>query len=491
MGHLLSLRGFVLVSALVGAFLVPAEITAAITPAPPPTCPHDGDGAAFAPSNPEFLGLVGNELQIAVALNANLSYLAQQYRQAGVGHVRVSLPWHLIEGSQGEFEWGFEDLRVSAIADSGLRTLGILGSTPAWAAAASCPCPPPPLPCHLEVCPAAAMGDYLDYVAAAVLRYGPAGTGQIRDWEIRVESNSVFGMPFTKEDYVAELNAAYDLIHQLDPDARVWGPEVVFHANNSHWPPREDDPAYQWVEYVIEYGNFDVFSIHHFESTYSAYRHTQMVRALLDSADVQVPLAVTAMNVSVPDPPSYTEAQQAASLRDMYVCTWAAGAEYAMWFAGTQWHGSGNPDLIRADTVYGVFKYDLNNVNNQVVPRQAYSTLRWLGARVGPLPPGEPYGAMGVSANPCDGRGADQCSVALYWYSTGLSQGWVQVREGGQSVGCTQSNRTNMQYKTLTPANPTRTFTLYAVDACNVTPAGEPLAQVTVEALFDGPTPAQ
>ena len=100
----------------------------------------------------------------------------------------------------------------------------IIANTPQWAS--SCPAET-----HYQSCIAANLEEYRAFVRTAVRRYGPAGTNTINDWEIRVEANSNHGL-LTKEQYVQELNAAYAVIKQEDPDAKVWGPEVVFHQNN-------------------------------------------------------------------------------------------------------------------------------------------------------------------------------------------------------------------------------------------------------------------
>lgn len=418
--------------------------------------------SSFAPR--DFLGLVGNELQIAVARNGNLAYLAQQYRRAGVRPVRVALDWESIEAQPDRFDWGYADLRVSTIANAGLRTVGILGRTPRWAS--SCPGE-----ARYDQCIAANLDTYRDYVRRTVRRYGAPGTGQIRDWEIRVESNPI-GVPpgaYGVEDYVEEANAAFAVIRQEDPAALVWVGEFAFGRFNS-------DAAMAWTTFVAQNANFDVHTIHHFNSPADVLNFTRAVRQRLNQlGHADKPLAVTAMNVFVENPDTYTEAMQAANLRALYQNARQGGAAVAMWFAGTQW-----PDL--ADKRYGIFRYNFN-LKNRVTPRRAYTTLRELGQELpGPLPPAVPYGCMGVSSNPCTPVGAE-ARVALHFFTTGLGRPRVQIREGQRVLFCGHSNQGGFRDLAV-PRGTSRTLTLFGASSCaasaNLT---GPLAQVTVRAL--------
>lgn len=449
-------------------------------------CPIDQ--TVFAPSNPDFLGLVGNELMITVAYEANVAYLAQQYRAAGVKHARVLLSWEAIQpAGPDSFDWGHTDLLVDGLSNAGLRTLGIVAVTPNWAS--SCPWygEPGHRDDHHATCIAADMQDYRDFVTALVQRYG----SRIDDWEIRIENTAADVPYFTKENYVLELNAAYEVIKAADASDLVWAPEVAFLTS-----PEQHSRAYNWIDHVIGYGNFDVLSIHQFGSLESAWISTNEICRWIDCRNLLFgrPLAVTAMNFYVDNPASYTGAQQAANLKDLYSCMSAAGASYAMWFSGTQWanQNAENPTPIPCDRVYGIFQYtDLANEThcnptlgnpNRLVPRQAYGALQSLGSAMGPLPQPEPYGFMGVSGNPCDPGASDSCSVRLYWYSTELTRPYVQLRRAGLVARCSLSNRASSVTITLVPGE-ARTFTMYPANDCASTPTDPPLATLTVNAL--------
>lgn len=469
---------FLVAGALGTALLTPPVAADGGTPVPCEQIP-------FAPSNPEFLGIVGNELMIAVAFEANLAYLAQMYRQAGVTHARVELNWEVIEWQPDSFDWGFTDLLVSTIANAGLRTLGAIHRTPGWASI----CPPEEYDYYYE-CIAANMDDYRDFVARAVQRYGPAGTGQIRDWEIRVENHPAGRPGYGLDDYLVELDAANDEIKALDSGARVWGPEVWFRGETQH-----DTQAMQWVTRAYNSGDVDVVAIHHFANTPQvANETTSSVCVLVDcESPTGTPVALTAMNVAG-DPFTMTEAEQAENLDKMYRCVSAAGASHAMWFAGTQWHQQ--VPWIPCDTKRGVFRYtDLPtgispacNVNmnnpNRLVPRLAYDALADLGeVIIGQLPPGQPYGLIGAPSNPCTPGAGSECSLDFYIFSTGVAEPYVQLRSEGQLVACGESNRAIRRLATVS-AGTSRTFELYPVSgSCLNSPSGRRLATLTVVAL--------
>jgi hypothetical protein len=450
-----------------------------LTPVP---C-HQG---AFDPADPEFLGIVGNELMITVAYDANLAYLGEKYRQAGVTLARIEINWEAIEWQQDSFDWGYTDLLVDTIADAGLRAIGAIHRTPLWASS----CGDNDYLYYYD-CIAEDMEDYGDFVAQAVQRYGPAGTGQIRDWEIRVENNPNGRPPvYGRDDYLIELEAAYEVIKGLDPSARVWGPEVFFTGETTH-----NGIAMDWVEAAFNSGNVDVMAIHHFASTpQMAYEVTKSVCTLVACESPSgMPVAVSAMNVAG-DPFTMTEQQQAQNLDQMYRCVSAAGASHAMWFAGTQWHP--NVSKIPCDNKVGVFRYtdivvnpnpDCNLIQNnpdKLVPRLAYDALADLGELIsGPPPAGEPFGLLGAESNPCTPSNGN-CIVPVRIYSTGVSEPFVQVRSNGQIVTCGQSNRHFWTNAHVT-AGTSRTFELYRVpgSCINTPPTGDPLATLTVQAL--------
>ena len=327
------------------------------------TCP--ANGATFAPNNSGFLSLVGNELQIAMAYGADLDAIGEYYRKAGVKNVRIVLNWREIESSPGVFNWGYVDRLVQVFVATGINPVGILSNTPRWAA--------PNCPQDTGQCTPDDLNFLKRFARRAVLRYGATGTNSIHDWEIRVEALPNHHL-LTKEQYVAELNAAYSAIKAKDASARVWGPEVAFLSAS----PDEtgNEVQYEWIDHTIANGQFDVFSVHHLAATTpaAAFAHTQRIRLRLDAAGLSaVPIAITAMALTNP---VGTPEGQAQNLQDMYACTAAGGASFAFWFAGTEW--APRLEDIQNDVTYGVLDYDFA-LPSKVKPKEAYNRLSELG----------------------------------------------------------------------------------------------------------------
>lgn len=326
-------------------------------------CP--ANGAVFVSQNKDFMSLVGNELQIALFYGADLDYIADLYVQAGIKNVRIIIDWFGVEKTKGIYDWSSVDERIEVFSRKGINPVAILGTMPQWAS--SCPDDP-----SYQNCSVKSLSDWKRFVRAAAKRYGAKGTREVTDWEIRIESLPNKGL-LSKEKYVGELNAAYNTIKSVDRKARVWGPEVAF--VNSSSEEADNSEQYAWVDYVIQKGKFDVFSIHHLANATpaTALAHTERVRERLDEAGrSKVPIAVSAVAIKNP---SGTQAAQAQNVRDMYACISAGGGAYAFWFAGTEWAHS--VEEIPNDTTYGVLDYDFS-LATKVKPKVAYYALKEL-----------------------------------------------------------------------------------------------------------------
>ena len=85
----------------------------------------------------------------------------------------------------------------------------------------------------------------------------------------------------------------------------------------------------------------------------------------------------------------------------------------------------------------------------------------------------------GAPATPVGG----EARVTLHYYSTGLAQPHVQVREGEEVVVCDLSNRAGLA-ELVVPPGTSRTLTLYPAPSCAPGPlTTQALARVTVKAL--------
>lgn len=131
-------------------------------------------------------------------------------RASGAKWVRLSLNWITLEPRRkGEYNWAPADALVAAATSRGLRVLGQVSYTPAWARSGGSETSPPRNP-----------NDFGDFMAAAARRYGPRG---VHAWEIWNEPN-LFTMWSPRPNvgqYTALLKAAYPKIKAADRNATV------------------------------------------------------------------------------------------------------------------------------------------------------------------------------------------------------------------------------------------------------------------------------
>jgi polysaccharide biosynthesis protein PslG len=141
-----------------------------------------------------------------VALDADLTIIAR----AGAGWVRTDIDWGGIERERGTFDWHDVDRVVAAAAAHGLRILGVLAYTPAWARD----------PDTSDKTPPNDVGDFARFAGAAAARY--AGS-VMTAWEVWNEPNlSGFWQP--RPDAAAYgrlLAAASSAIRSADAAATI------------------------------------------------------------------------------------------------------------------------------------------------------------------------------------------------------------------------------------------------------------------------------
>lgn len=87
---------------------------------------------------------------------------ARLVRRSGATIARDDFQWSIIEPRRGQYDWSQPDAIVAAAAGGGLRTLPILGGTPAWAGPDENAMPTDP-------------ADYARFATRVVERYGPGG----------------------------------------------------------------------------------------------------------------------------------------------------------------------------------------------------------------------------------------------------------------------------------------------------------------------------
>jgi hypothetical protein len=168
---------------------------------PPPTAPPPSGAVTGGFSDgSSILGRSG------VDLARELDAIAA----TGATYLRIDVYWGLIEPQPGAFDWTTTDQLVGGARSRGLKVLGILDYTPAWARPAGTDDHHPP----------SKPADYANFARAAVQRYAPQG---VRAWEIWNEPNmDAFWRPAPNPSaYVALLTAAYPAIKGADAGATV------------------------------------------------------------------------------------------------------------------------------------------------------------------------------------------------------------------------------------------------------------------------------
>ena len=164
-------------------------------------------------------GEIGPRLSMGLAFGDDLPGMsaadlaaALDDAQALGGWVRLDVSWSDVQHDGPQvWDWSGLDRVLGAARARGLRVLGILAYTPAWARPAGCPS---------EKCRPASPAAFSAFVSAAVVRYAPLG---VHAWEIWNEPNSAdfWAVSPSADDYVTVLEGAVSAIRRVDPAATV------------------------------------------------------------------------------------------------------------------------------------------------------------------------------------------------------------------------------------------------------------------------------
>ena len=273
----------------------------------------------------------------------------------GVDHVRILLPWAGIEPQNDQWDWTAVDRMVDTANTRGIKVLGVLNSTPDWAAV---PGQPP-----LSGAPAD-VGEYAEFVGAVATHFA----GRVADYEVWNEPNYfVFWSPEPDAtQYTALLQAAYGAIKAADPNATVIAAAVG--STLDHEDADGQVLTVNPVRFVQEMyqagarGYFDAISFHpyHFSLPFSAggeyyeapLTQAQRIHDLMALAgDGNKKIWATEYG----EPSAVGgEDQQAAYLGD-FLRTWR-GLDYAGTAFLHTYADSSNPDAYEAS--YGLFHAD-------------------------------------------------------------------------------------------------------------------------------------
>ena len=214
-----------------------------------------------------------------------IRFAAEEVARSGAGWVRIDVDWTAVEPTPGTFRWTELDRVETEARRAGLKVLGVLAYTPAWARPAGTTDKAPPTD------PAA----FARFAGAVAARYA-ADTTAFRAWEIWNEPNvSTFWQPAPDPaGYAALLRAAANAMRAADPDVVIVSGGVA---------PAVDDPAgaeiapETFVAAVLANGassSFDVLGAHPYSyparpddlttQAWNSFVRLPLLRAALDRA---------------------------------------------------------------------------------------------------------------------------------------------------------------------------------------------------------------
>jgi hypothetical protein len=154
------------------------------------------------------VGFADSDIYFMSATDVNKTLDMMQ--SAGVNTVRVMIPWAGIEPTKGTYNWTRVDTIVNAANARGMSVLGMVNSTPQWAAQAGQPA---------LSGPPASNAVFADFTKRVATRY----TGKISAYEVWNEQNATvfWSTGADPAAYTAMLKAVYPAIKAADPNATI------------------------------------------------------------------------------------------------------------------------------------------------------------------------------------------------------------------------------------------------------------------------------
>lgn len=156
-----------------------------------------------------------NQIEIGLSdtfniTEADVRNVLQGIVDLGGSRVRIMVPWDMVEQSRGVYNLTNHDATLDLCEEYGLAPLLFMSVGPNWFGL-------PNMPTWVST---ATYGELCGHLAQ---RYGPAGTGQVNEFEIWNEANSVAFSPWQRnpEVYAKYLTAAYGAIKAVHPSSTV------------------------------------------------------------------------------------------------------------------------------------------------------------------------------------------------------------------------------------------------------------------------------
>jgi hypothetical protein len=184
-----------------------------------------GDPAAAAPESCRF-GVNAHQVP-----DAALDLAAA----AGIGWVRFDLNWWQFEPKKGQYAWAVADGFIDHAVSLGLHVFITVAYSPSWAVQQPCNDndPEPKNQCHNR--PPLSVGDWTDFLKAAVGRY----QDHVKHWGMWNEPNLAGFFAGTRDQYVSLLlKPGSDAVHAVCPGCKVLGPELA-NLRGANWDAKE------------------------------------------------------------------------------------------------------------------------------------------------------------------------------------------------------------------------------------------------------------
>ena len=279
--------------------------------------------------------------------------------QAGIKWLRMPIRWCAIEHPKGNFHWKHRyDKIIKEARTHNIEILGLLGDTPAWAAAA-----PPNVTVWWEKLryPPRNISDWTDFITKIVNRY----KDKIKYWEIWNEQNSSFFFGGTVKDYVEMLKSAYLAAKKVDPDCQIVLGGLVSQMGEGikqkgKW---EITGVATFLRELHNLGGekyFDIMNIHLYggSATNFILKKLESLRKLMKAYSIDKKVWVTEIGWSTTD---VNEKRQAENLVKSYVLCLSTGiVDKVFWF-----NLRCGPDAEKGISNFGIINHDYS-------PRLAY-----------------------------------------------------------------------------------------------------------------------
>jgi hypothetical protein len=179
---------------------------------PPPATSGGGSSTEGGSSGSgDGLGELGGSFVKGINANlagwglSNLPAIASEMSSLGVNWEREPLNWSEVEPQKGVFDWSSFDQVVAAAKVDGITLLPLLGYAPSWTSPDDAT-------------------DYAAFVAAAVARYGPGTTANLKWWELWNEPYFAYawsGHTPEPEAYGRDALAAAEAAKAVSPSVKL------------------------------------------------------------------------------------------------------------------------------------------------------------------------------------------------------------------------------------------------------------------------------